>query len=50
MIKRNLMLITMAIGFMACSGDDNSVDVPMATLTLNLNGLEAVDSGFVYEG
>ncbi len=53
MIKKGLIMSMLALGllgFTACSSDDNSVAVPMSTLTLNLNGLETLDSGFVYEG
>lgn len=53
MIKRSLIITTLVVGllgFLSCSSDDNSVTIPMSTLTINLNGLESLDNGFVYEG
>ncbi len=50
MIKK-MILAVLAIGIFAtsCSSDDDDNSSP-ATLTLNLSGLEALGSDFVYEG
>jgi hypothetical protein len=53
MIKKSLIITMIIVGllwFSSCSSDDNTVAIPMSTLTINLNGLETLDSDFVYEG
>jgi hypothetical protein len=51
MKKINLLLSMLAIiSIVACSSDDDGPNIPKSTLTLNLNGLEALSDGFEYEG
>ncbi len=49
---KKLIIGILAIGFVAvsCSDDDDSVVSTESNLTLNLSGLEALGTGFVYEG
>jgi len=53
MMKKNFIIASMLIGiiaFSSCSSDDDTPAVPTSTLTVNLNGIEPLASGFVYEG
>ncbi|MEY8847261.1 hypothetical protein AB9K26_00475 [Psychroserpens sp. XS_ASV72] len=52
MIKRIFFsMLSLSLLLASCSSDDDSTNQPnMSTLTLNLSGLEALGSDFVYEG
>ncbi|TGV02981.1 anti-sigma factor [Flavivirga rizhaonensis] len=52
MIKKMFIVTVLAIGLLAssCSNDDDNNVPSTASLTLELDGLEALGSGYVYEG
>lgn len=46
---KKILILVLALSIFSCSKDDDNVP-ETATLTLNLNGLEALGSDYVYEG
>ena len=51
MIKKTIFaLMALSIVITSCSSDDDSSTATTSDLTLNLSGLEALGSDFVYEG
>ena len=51
-MKKKMILAVLALGIFAssCSSDDDNTSSVNSNLALNLNGLEALGSDFVYEG